>query len=143
LDKISSDRRSRNMAAIRSSDTSIERRIRGLLFFKGYRFRKNTRYLFGNPDIYFVREKLIIFIDGCFWHGHQGCIDFRIPATNTEYWQAKISKTEERDAKNRAELRRQGFFVLSFWQCEVEKNPHRVVHLIETKLCDIRNSIVS
>jgi DNA mismatch endonuclease (patch repair protein) len=127
MDKISRECRSRNMAAIRSSDTSMELLIRSALFAKGFRFRKNLRSLPGTPDIVFTKKKVAIFLDGCFWHGHSGCINGQTPKTNSDFWKLKISKNIERDSKNRTILREMGFVVLEYWECEIKKSIDKIL----------------
>jgi len=109
------------MAAIRSSDTSIELQIRKALFSQGFRFTKNVRNLPGAPDIVFSKKKVVIFLDGCFWHGHTGCVDCHIPKTNSTFWETKIKQNIKRDLKNRSKLRELGFVVLAYWECEVRR----------------------
>lgn len=137
MDKISRERRSRNMAAIRSSDTSIELQIRSALFAKGFRFRKNLRNLPGTPDIVFTRKKIAIFLDGCFWHGHIGCFNGQMPKTNSDFWRMKITSNIERDSKNRCTLREMGFVVLEYWECDVKKNFQKVLNEISLLLMTI------
>jgi len=127
MDKISRECRSRNMAAIRSSNTSMELLVRSALFAKGFRFRKNLRSLPGTPDIVFTKKKVAIFLDGCFWHGHNGCINGQTPKTNSDFWKLKISKNIERDSKNRTILREMGFVVLEYWECEIKKNVEKIL----------------
>lgn len=137
MDKISRERRSRNMAAIRSSNTAIELEIRRALFAKGYRYRINLRSLPGTPDIVFTRKKVVIFLDGCFWHGHVGCLNGQIPKTNSDFWKLKISKNIARDSKNRATLREMGFIVLEYWECEVKKNSRKIINDITSILASL------
>ena len=85
------------MAAIRGKDTKPEILVRKFLFSKGLRYRLNNRKLPGSPDIVLKKYKTVIFVDGCFWHGHEGCKYFRLPKSNTPFWEAKITRNIERD----------------------------------------------
>lgn len=134
MDKISPERRSLNMAAIRSSNTSIELMVRRALFAQGFRFKKNFRGLPGTPDIVFSKKRIVIFLDGCFWHGHLGCLDCHIPKTNSKFWQSKITKNIERDLKNRSALREMGYIVLQYWECEIRNKLYNVINEIKIKL---------
>lgn len=112
------------MAGIRGSDTRPERIVRGLLHSRGFRYRLNVRSLAGTPDIVLRRFSAAIFVHGCFWHGHD-CPLFRLPATNTEFWLAKIRANLERDTRNRSLLIRGGWRVLVVWECAL-KGPARL-----------------
>lgn len=123
MDKITTKQRSANMARIRNRDTKQEVYIRKQLFLRGFRFRKNVSTLPGRPDIVFPRYRAIIQVHGCFWHGHLGCKNFRIPKSNVEFWSEKISRNQERD-KNTEELLKQGNWrVRVIWECELENIP--------------------
>lgn len=118
-DKLSKERRSRNMAAIRSKNTGPEVRVRRLLHAMGYRFRLHARELPGKPDIVFRPRRKAIFVHGCFWHGHDaGCADSRRPKTNKRYWNPKITGNKDRDARHLAALKEAGWDVLVLWDCE-------------------------
>ncbi len=121
MDKISEDRRSLNMSKIRSKNTKPELAVRRLLFSKGYRFRIHLRDLPGKPDIVFVRQRVAIFVHGCFWHCHdkESCSDSRIPKSNSSYWSDKLRRNVIRDSESVAKLRQLGWRVLVFWECEV------------------------
>ena len=113
--------RSYTMSHIRGKDTSIERMVRSFLFAKGLRFRKNasdtqaTRS--GTTEI-----RTIIFVNGCFWHMHEGCPKAtRVPKSNVEFWTAKLLRNHERDARQRAELEADGWKVIVVWECELGK----------------------
>lgn len=119
-DVVTSERRSEIMSNIRSKDTTPELAVRRLVFGMGYRYRLHVARLPGKPDIVMAGRKKIIEVRGCFWHGHQGCPDGRIPKTRPEYWGAKIKRNIERDEKNLAELERNGWRVLVVWECELK-----------------------
>lgn len=118
-DKISSDRRSKNMSAIRSSDTKPELRVRKLAHRCGYRFRLHRKDLPGKPDLVFPSRRKVIFVHGCFWHMHD-CGTVRLPKSNTDYWHQKLARNKERDKEHIHELERQGWKVLVIWDCETK-----------------------
>ena len=111
------EQRSRCMAAIKGKDTKPELIVRKYLFSRGLRFRVQVRKLSGNPDIVLPKYKTVIFVNGCFWHGHEGCKYFRLPKSNVEFWEAKIERNVARDVRNEAELKALGWGVFRFWVC--------------------------
>ena len=125
MDIVSEEQRSYNMSRIRGKNTKPELAVRSMLHSMGYRFTVNgplNRKLPGKPDIVLPKYKTVIFVHGCFWHGHQGCKDFRIPKTRTEWWQAKIEGNVARDKRQQEELRQLGWKVVVIWECEVKTN---------------------
>ncbi len=108
--------RSRNMAAIRRRDTKPELIIRSGLHRRGFRFVLDDRRLPGRPDMALKRYNAVIFVHGCFWHGHQ-CPLFRVPATNSEFWQTKIARNRERDFSASSDLCEAGWRVATVWEC--------------------------
>lgn len=108
--------RSRNMAAIRSVNTQPELALRRALFAIGYRYRLHGRTLPGRPDLVFAKHRAVIFVHGCFFHGHE-CPIFRWPATRREFWRTKIEGNRRRDAVNLKGLRDAGWRVLIVWEC--------------------------
>ena len=108
--------RSKNMRAIGTRDTAIEKRLSGLLTQAGFEFRVQDAALAGRPDFVLDRYQCIIFTHGCFWH-HHDCHLFKVPATRTEFWLAKIGKNVERDNRDTAILLAQGWRVLIVWEC--------------------------
>jgi len=120
MDKISKERRSANMARIRSKDSKPEMIVRRLLHGLGYRYRLHCKNLPGKPDLVFTKRKAIIFVHGCFWHQHPdaGCKDSAIPKSRVEYWAPKLGKNTSRDLNNIEELKRLGWRVLVIWECE-------------------------
>jgi len=113
--------RSRNMAAIRGKDTKPEWLVRRLLHAAGYRYRLHVRDLPGKPDLVFPARRAAIFVNGCFWHGHD-CARGRPKAkTNAKFWLDKIAGNRARDARNMAALRKAGWRVLTVWQCQTKK----------------------
>ena len=121
-DVFSKETRSQIMSKIRKTDTKPELAIRKFLFCNGYRYRLHRPDLPGNPDIVLATRKLVIFVNGCFWHAHQGCHLNRMPKSRKDYWIPKICRTVERDNKNQAELQRLGWNVIVVWECELKKD---------------------
>ncbi len=118
-DIYSKSKRSSIMSKISGKDTKLEILVRKYLFSKGFRFRKNVKDLPGKPDIVLPKYKTIIFINGCFWHGHENCKKAILPATNTKFWREKISGNIIRDKGNIQKLREMGYKVITVWQCEL------------------------
>lgn len=115
-DNLTSTERSLRMSLIRSRDSKFELRVRSAIHRIGYRFRKHYERLPGKPDLVFVARRKVIFLHGCFWHGHRCCMNRR-PKTNRGYWQRKVERNHERDATVR-QLRRLGWDVLTIWECQ-------------------------
>src|SRR5690606_3067519 len=111
--------RSQIMRAVKSRDTKPELVVRRLLHGMGYRYRLHRPDLPGKPDIVFTSRRKVIFIHGCFWHGHDCPRGARVPATNTAYWIAKIGRNVTRDQKSLAELADAGWAALVLWECEL------------------------
>lgn len=109
--------RSYNMSRVRGRDTKPEILVRKFLFRGGFRYRLYDKRLPGKPDIVLPKYKTVIFVHGCFWHGHEGCRFFSIPQTRTAWWQDKINKNKANDAKAAAALRGQGWRVIIIWEC--------------------------
>lgn len=120
-DTMTPEQRSRCMAAIRGKDTKPEMTVRRYLFSRGLRYRVQVRKLPGNPDIVLPKYKTVIFVDGCFWHGHEGCKYFRMPKSNVEFWENKINRNIARDIRNRGELTALGWRVIRIWECDIRK----------------------
>ena len=110
------------MKRVRQRDTVPELVVRKLLFSKGYRYRLCRKDLPGSPDIVFPSRRKVIFVHGCFWHGHQGCSRATLPNTRATYWQNKILKNKNRDACAISSLRQLGWCIHVVWECET-KNP--------------------
>lgn len=119
MDNRSKEARSRNMSNIPSKNTKPEEMVRKYLFAHGLRYRKNVSKLPGKPDIVLPKYKTVVFVNGCFWHGHEGCKYFVPPKTNTEFWYAKFQYNQERDARNYQKLRDLGWCILIVWECEI------------------------
>jgi DNA mismatch endonuclease, patch repair protein len=116
--------RSRNMSAIRGADTKPELLIRSGLHRRGFRFRLHRRDLPGKPDLVLSKHHAVLFVHGCFWHGHD-CNLFRWPATRKEFWETKITTNRERDARVMRELTSAGWRVGEIWECAL-KGPDRL-----------------
>lgn len=119
MDVKSKEERSRNMSAIRSCDTKPEMLVRRYLHARGFRYGLHNRKLPGSPDIVLRKYKTVIFINGCFWHGHEGCKYYRLPKSNIEFWQEKITRNKERDTFDVSVLEAKGWKVLTVWECEL------------------------
>lgn len=119
------NQRSRCMAAIKDKDTKPEILVRKFLFSKGLRYRLNNRKLPGSPDIVLKKYKTVIFVDGCFWHGHEGCKYFRLPKSNTSFWETKITRNIERDKETTQALTALGWKVIRIWECELRNKSNR------------------
>lgn len=128
-DVMTPEQRSRCMAAIRGKDTKPEMIVRKYLFSRGLRFRVQVRKLPGTPDIVLPKYKTVIFVNGCFWHGHEGCKYFRLPKSNVEFWKEKIERNIARDAHNVSELKALGWHVFRVWECEIKTVAEREEYL--------------
>lgn len=122
MDNHSKKERSYNMSQIRAKETSPEVLVRKFLFSKGFRYRKNARNIIGKPDIVLKKYNTVVFINGCFWHGHEGCKYFKPPKSNQEYWFPKIKRNRERDKEVYRKLENEGWKVITIWECELKKD---------------------
>lgn len=118
VDVFTAEQRSYVMRQVKSKDTGPELIVRRLAHKLGYRFRLHRKELAGKPDLAFISMKKVIFVHGCFWHGH-GCKRSTLPVTRKEYWARKIQRTMERDRKNYEILVAQGWNVLELWECKL------------------------
>lgn len=130
--------RSYNMSQIKSKNTKPEILVRSFLFKNGFRYRLHDNSLKGKPDIVLKRLKTVIFVDGCFWHGHENCKYYVVPKTRTEWWLNKINKNKENDIVKKKELKQQGWNVISIWECELkadkkEKTLSKLVKTLQNK----------
>ena len=117
MDKFSQKKRSEIMSKISGKETKPEILVRKYLFAKGFRYRINVKTLPGKPDIVLPKYKTVIFINGCFWHGHKNCKKAALPTTNFNFWKEKIDKNITRDRKNIRDLKKMGYNVIVVWQC--------------------------
>ena len=119
VDKFSRKKRSSIMSRVKGKDTQPEKAVRTILHRMGYRFRLYRSDLPGKPDIVLSKHKKIIFVHGCFWHGHKGCERAGRPSTNVEFWNQKLSANIKRDSQSVRDLRKQGWKVLIVWACQI------------------------
>ncbi len=119
-DHLTIEQRHKNMAAVKSKDTKPEMVVRKYLWSRGFRYRVNNPRLPGHPDIVLRKYHTCIFVNGCFWHGHEGCKYYRVPKTNTEFWERKISRNRERDREEQKQLARMGWHCITVWECELK-----------------------
>ncbi len=127
--------RSHNMAMIRSTNTKPEMMVRRYLHAQGYRYKLHSRELPGKPDIVMPKYRTVIFIHGCFWHGHANCKYYVVPKTKTEWWLAKIGRNNANDTNAVKALKKLGWKVITIWECDlkpkkVEKTLERLVRRI-------------
>lgn len=123
--KETAEQRSRIMRAVKGADTAPEMMVRRVAHELGYRFRLHRADLPGKPDLVFPRLRKVVFVHGCFWHGHDCARGARPPKANAEYWRLKISRNSLRDAGHMAALRDKGWRAAVIWECEL-KEPWRV-----------------
>lgn len=128
-DKMTPEQRHRCMSHIRSRNTKPEILVRKWLWHFGYRYRLNVKALAGTPDIVLRRYHTVIFINGCFWHGHD-CDKFRLPKSNVDFWLKKIEHNRERDNHNFMQLHNDGWNVIVLWECMLSKQ--RFFHTMQT-----------
>lgn len=121
-DKLSPERRSVNMRAIKSKDTKPELEVRRLVHSMGFRYRLHRKDLPGRPDLVFAGRRKVIFVHGCFWHQHPAteCLDGRRPKSNTSYWDLKLQRNVDRDIENRKALEGADWQTLVVWECELK-----------------------
>ncbi|MGM9853288.1 MAG: very short patch repair endonuclease [Muribaculaceae bacterium] len=139
------EERSHNMSAIKGKDTKPEMLVRRFLHAAGYRYRLHKRNLPGCPDIVFPSLHTVIFVHGCFWHGHQGCKYFQLPKSNEDFWRNKISRNIERDAQVQTELEKEDWNVITIWECDLKNKSRREATLgkVVQELFSIRNHTYS
>lgn len=121
MDVKSKEARSYNMSRIRNKDTKPEELVRKYLFSHGFRYRKNDARLPGKPDIVLPKYRTVIFVNGCFWHAHEGCKYFVWPKSNADFWKKKIDNNVARDKKNYQQLEALGWHILIIWECQLKK----------------------
>jgi DNA mismatch endonuclease (patch repair protein) len=133
----SKETRSYNMSRIKGKNTKPEILVRKFLFSQGLRYRLYSKKLPGKPDIVLPRYKTVIFVNGCFWHGHEGCRYFVVPKTRTDFWLNKINLNIQNDNKISSLLENMGWQVITVWECELKKEKR------ESTLCMLINNIKS
>lgn len=136
-DIYSARKRSDIMSRISGKDTKPEGIVRKYLFSEGFRYRKHVSNLPGNPDLVLPKYKTVVFVHGCYWHGHH-CPRGKLPATNTDFWREKIKRNKERDFKNYNELEKTGWQILIIWQCEISNKQKE-----RQKMDQVREEIIS
>jgi DNA mismatch endonuclease (patch repair protein) len=132
MDTLLPKQRSYCMSRVKGKDTGLERLVRSELHKRGYRFRKHVSNLPGKPDIVFVKAKVVVFLDGDFWHG------YRFPQwekTLAKFWRNKIGETRKRDQRNFAKLRRMGWRVIRIWEHSIKND----LDVVVTKICEVVN----
>ena len=134
MDIWSKEKRSDVMSKIRSKNTKPEKLLRSALHKQGYRFRIHRKDLPGKPDIVFPKQKLAIFVHGCFWHFHKDCREGRIPSSNSTFWKEKLEKNITKDEKAVCILSLMGWNVLTVWECDIEERIALVLETIMQKI---------
>lgn len=137
-DRHSPEQRRFNMQQIKGTNTKPEILLRKILFSKGYRYRVNSKILPGKPDIVLKKYNTVIFVNGCFWHGHDSCKYFVIPKTRTEFWTDKINGNKKRDKKNIDLLVKNDWNVITVWECELKKDI--IKHTVESLVKQLQNN---
>ena len=120
-DNLTPAQRHHNMSQIHSASTKPELSLRHALWCRGFRYRVNNHRLPGTPDIVLPKYRSVIFVHGCFWHGHKGCKNYTVPKTNTEFWVAKVARNQERDQEVWRQLEAKGWYVIIVWECQLKK----------------------
>jgi DNA mismatch endonuclease (patch repair protein) len=124
VDSITPEERSEIMARVRSKNSRPELFIRKLVYALGYRYRLHQRDLPGSPDLVFRRSRKVIFVHGCFWHRHAKCALARMPKSRVDFWTEKLEGNRRRDERNRRALAREGWKVLTIWECQIRDALH-------------------
>ena len=118
---MTAEQRFRCMSHNRANNTGPELSLRRALWRLGLRYRVNEKRLPGTPDIVFSKYRTVVFVHGCFWHGHKGCRYYTVPKTNTEFWMAKVARNQERDQEVWRKLEAKGWSVIIVWECQLKK----------------------
>lgn len=139
IDIYSKSKRKDIMSKIKSQDTKPEIMVRKWLFSQGFRFRKNDKRYPGKPDIVLPKYKTMIFINGCFWHGHEGCINSELPKTNIDFWKDKIEKNKINDENSISKIEEMGYNVIVIWQCQLSNKKKRSDTLSQLKQNILKN----
>ena len=131
--------RSYNMSRIKGKDTKPEETVRKYLFSQGFRYRKNDKKLPGSPDIVLPKYKTVIFVNGCFWHGHEGCKYFVWPKNNAEFWHKKIRDNILRDQRKVQALDLLGWKVIVVWECKIKSDKENTLKNLMKEIKDDEN----
>lgn len=124
-DTMTPEQRHRCMAAVKGTDTRPEMLVRRYLHARGFRYGLHNRKLPGSPDLVFRSIRTVVFVNGCFWHGHENCKYHRIPKSNSAFWSNKINRNRERDATVQATLEAKGWNVIIIWECDLKNKDRR------------------
>lgn len=130
--------RSYNMSKIKGKDTKPEILVRKFLFAKGLRYKLHDKKLPGKPDLVFPKYRKVLFVHGCFWHGHENCKYFILPKTRTEWWLNKINKNKEKDLESTKKLESEGWKVYVIWECDLKNTRQK-----EDVLNDLYHKIIN
>lgn len=122
MDKLTIEQRHKCMSSIKSKDTKPELLVRKFLFNRGYRYRLNYPHLPGHPDLVMQKYRTVFFVNGCFWHGHEGCKYFVLPKSNINFWKTKIERNKERDIEVQKELAKMGWHCITIWEYQLKPN---------------------
>ncbi len=141
MDNRTKEQRSKNMSRIPSKDTKPEMIVGKYLFKQGFRYRKNVQALPGKPDFVLRKYNTVIFVNGCFWHGHNGCKYFVMSKSNTKFWKDKIIYNQSRDEVNIQKLKELGWNVITVWECEIRHGDanQRLQHLVKEVLLGVNS----
>ena len=120
MDKLTKEQRHRCMSAIRGKNTKPEIVVRKFLFGRGFRYRLNHPRLPGHPDIVLRKYRTVIFVNGCFWHGHDNCKYYRLPKTNVDFWRKKVERNKKRDVEEQRQLVTMGWHCITIWECQLK-----------------------
>lgn len=126
MDKQTKEQRHHCMSSIRSKDTKPEILVRKFLFSQGFRYRLNHPRLPGHPDIVLRKYRTVIFVNGCFWHGHEGCKYYVLPKSNVEFWRKKIERNQVRDKQEYQQLVKMGWHCIIVWECQLKPKVREV-----------------
>jgi DNA mismatch endonuclease (patch repair protein) len=132
----SKETRSYNMSQIKGKDTKPEMIVRKFLHANGFRYKLHDKTLPGKPDIVLPKYKTVIFVHGCFWHGHKGCKYYVVPKTRTEWWLEKINGNKEKDSNSLSFLKKENWKIIVLWECQLKVN--KVQQTLEGLLKRIR-----
>jgi DNA mismatch endonuclease (patch repair protein) len=142
MDVFSQLKRSDIMSKVSGKETKPEILVRKYLFSKGFRYRKNVKDLPGKPDIVLSKYKTLIFVHGCFWHGHENCEAAKLPTSNIDYWTKKVSSNITRDNQNIQLLKAEGWNVIVIWECELKvKNRNEKLVSLSATLQYVQNTV--
>lgn len=144
VDKLSPEQRKKCMQANKSENTKPELIVRKYLFARGFHYRLHCKNLPGKPDLVLRKYSTVIFINGCFWHGHDGCQYYRLPVTNSEFWLKKIENNRARDLRDRERLIKLGWGVMVVWECQLrpkqrENTLQEIVYRLSTAYLQNKN----